>query len=154
MKICQVCAVDFTFYHFLLPLARALSHAGHEVVGVCGDGPLAERVRAAGVRVEAVPFSRDLDLLSHLRAYRRLVALLRAERFDMVHVHTPVAAFIGRLAAWRAGWWCGRSIVCGCDRGLETRATCPSRPRRRHQLFFDDSPAVGRVGVRVGGFGQ
>ncbi|MFQ5957743.1 MAG: glycosyltransferase family 4 protein [Alphaproteobacteria bacterium] len=103
MKICQVCAVDFTFYHFLLPLARALARAGHEVVGVCSDGPLVERVRAAGLRVETVPFSRDLDLMSHARAYRRLLALFRAERFDMVHAHTPVAALIGRFAAWRAG---------------------------------------------------
>jgi glycosyltransferase involved in cell wall biosynthesis len=28
---------------------------------------------------------------------------LRAEKFDMVHVLTPVAALAGRLAAWRAG---------------------------------------------------
>ncbi len=103
MKICQLCAVDFTFYHFLLPLARAMGEAGHEVVGVFADGPLVERVRAAGVRVETVPLSRGLDVRSHARAYRRLVALFRAERFDMVHVHTPIAALLGRLAAWRAG---------------------------------------------------
>ena len=40
MKICQLCAVDFTFYHFLLPLAEAEIAAGHEVVAVCADGPL------------------------------------------------------------------------------------------------------------------
>ena len=38
MKICQLCAVDFTFYHFLLPLAEAMAEAGHEVVGVFADG--------------------------------------------------------------------------------------------------------------------
>lgn len=103
MKICQLCAVDFTFYHFLLPLAEAESAAGHEVVAVCADGPLVERLRAAGVRVEIVGFSRDLLSLDHIAAYRRLVDLFRTERFDMVHVHTPVAAFIGRLAARRAG---------------------------------------------------
>src|SRR6185295_19916264 len=32
----------------------------------------------------------------------RLKALMKRERFDIVHVHTPVAALIGRWAAWRA----------------------------------------------------
>jgi glycosyltransferase involved in cell wall biosynthesis len=103
MKICQLCAVDFTFYRFLLPLAIAEITAGHEVVAVCADGPLVERLRHAGIRVETVGFSRDLVSTDHMAAYRRLVELFRAESFDMVHVHTPVAAFIGRLAARRAG---------------------------------------------------
>ncbi len=103
MKILQVCAVDFTLYHFLVPLIRGMSDAGHEVVAACGDGPLAARVRANGIRVESIPFARSLfSLRRHWRAYRSLLGLLRRERFDMVHVHTPVAALIGRLAARRA----------------------------------------------------
>ena len=45
MKICQLCAVDFTLYHFLLPLMRAQRDAGHEVVGACARGALAQRIR-------------------------------------------------------------------------------------------------------------
>ena len=103
MKICQLCAVDFTLYHFLLPLIECMAGAGHEVVAVCADGPLVARARARGVRVETVAFSRDLDLANHARAYRALARLFRAERFDLVHVHTPVAALVGRIAAWRTG---------------------------------------------------
>ena len=103
MKICQLCAVDFTLYHFLQPLMRGMAANGHEVVGACADGPLAAEVRAAGFRVEAVAMTRSINLLHHWRAYSALVALFRHERFDMVHVHTPVAALIGRLAAARAG---------------------------------------------------
>ncbi|WP_316977618.1 glycosyltransferase family 4 protein [Shumkonia mesophila] len=103
MKICQLCSVDFTLYHFLLPLMRAMREAGHEVVGVCGEGPFAERVRAAGFRVEAVGFRRNYDVLHHVRVYGELVRLFQRERFDMVHVHSPIAALIGRLAAARAG---------------------------------------------------
>jgi hypothetical protein len=55
MKICQLCAVDFTLYHFLLPLMRAQRAAGHEVVGVCAPGALADAVRAEGFRVETLP---------------------------------------------------------------------------------------------------
>lgn len=106
MKICQLCAVDFTFFHFLLPLAQAEARAGHEVVAVCSDGPLVARLRDGGIRVETVTFSRRLASLDHFAAYAALVRLFRAERFDMVHVHTPVAAFIGRLAAARAGVPC------------------------------------------------
>lgn len=103
MKICQLCAVDFTLYHFLRPLIRGMAAEGHEVVGVCADGPYLEAVRTEGIRVETVPFERSFNLRSHWRAYRQLKRLLRQERFDLVHVHTPVAALIGRLAAWRAG---------------------------------------------------
>lgn len=103
MKILQVCAVDFTLYHFLVPLIRGMADAGHDVVAACGDGPLAAQVRSDGIRVEAIPFARSMfSMRRHWRAYRSLLGLLRRERFDMVHVHTPIAALIGRLAARRA----------------------------------------------------
>ena len=102
MKILQVCAVDFTLYHFLLPLIGECRRRGHHVTAVCADGPFVEHVRATGLKVELIPFSRNIfSLLSHVRAYRALVLLLRKERFDIIQVHTPIAAAIGRLAAWR-----------------------------------------------------
>lgn len=103
MKICQLCAVDFTLYHFLVPLMAGLREAGHEVVGVCADGELVDKVRGDGFRVETVGLTRQIDFGDMRRAYRELVALFRAERFDMVHVHSPIAALVGRAAAWRAG---------------------------------------------------
>jgi glycosyltransferase involved in cell wall biosynthesis len=101
VKIAQLCAVDFSLRHFLLPLMQAMREAGHEVVGVCAEGPLLADVRAAGFRVETVPFERSYDLNAHRRAYRALRALFARERFDLVHTHTPVASVIGRLAAHR-----------------------------------------------------
>ena len=68
MKILQVCAVDLTLYHFLVPLIRAMEDAGHEVVVACADGPDAARVRDQGIRVEAVPFARSRR---SVRAHRR-----------------------------------------------------------------------------------
>jgi glycosyltransferase involved in cell wall biosynthesis len=103
MKICQLCAVDFTLYHFLLPLMRAQRDAGHEVVGVCARGNLAEKVEAEGFRVIDAPIKRSSSPRALWRAYRTLRRLFEAERFDMVHAHTPVAALAGRPAAKRAG---------------------------------------------------
>ena len=103
MKICQLCAVDFTLYHFILPLMRAEQAARHEVVGVCSDGPWLAKVRAEGLRTVPIPIARSLNPLCHWASYRRLARLFREERFDMVHVHTPIAALLGRLAARRGG---------------------------------------------------
>lgn len=103
MKIAQLCAVDFTLYHFILPLMRAMRDAGHEVVGIASDGPFMAKIRAEGFRVEPVFIERSFNLLRHSGSARRLKALMQRERFDIVHVHTPIAALIGRWAAWRAG---------------------------------------------------
>jgi glycosyltransferase involved in cell wall biosynthesis len=103
LKICQLCAVDFTLYHFLLPLMRAMRAQGHEVVGVCSDGPLVSRAHDEGFRVHASRIVRGYNPVEHWRTFRELTAFFRRETFDIVHVHTPVAALIGRLAARRAG---------------------------------------------------
>jgi glycosyltransferase involved in cell wall biosynthesis len=103
MKICQVSAVDFTLYHFLLPLMHGLRAAGHDVAGVCAHGPLVAKVEAEGFRVFDAPIRRSASPLALWRSYRAMLALFRAEKFDIVHVHTPVAALAGRLAAYRAG---------------------------------------------------
>ncbi|MEM8743249.1 MAG: glycosyltransferase family 4 protein [Pseudomonadota bacterium] len=103
MKICQLCNLDFTLYHFLMPLLRGMRDAGHEVVGVCSDGPFADKARDEGFRVEAITIDRSFNILKHLRAAGELTRLFRREKFDIVHVHNPVAALVGRFAAWRAG---------------------------------------------------
>lgn len=102
LKICQLCTVDFTLYHFLRPLMNALRDEGHEVVGVCADGELVDAVRQDGFRVETAPLVRSINPLRNLQAAGELHRLFRRESFDMVHTHTPVGAFVGRLAARRA----------------------------------------------------
>lgn len=103
MKIAQLCAVDFSLKHFLLPLMQAMADAGHDVVGICADGPLLADIRAAGFRVETIPFERSYNLIAHRRACKALLELFARERFDLVHTHTPIASVIGRLAARKAG---------------------------------------------------
>lgn len=101
MKICQLCAVDFTMARLLLPLLVALQARGHEVVAICSPGPLLERVEAAGIRTRPVAIERSMNPLAAWRSSRALARVLAEERFDVVHVHTPVASLVGRLAAWR-----------------------------------------------------
>lgn len=102
MRILQLCAVDFTFYHFLMPLMRGLRDAGHEVVGACTYGTLAGKIAAEGFRMIDVPIRRSANPLALWRSYRAIGQMLEREKFDLVHVHTPVAALAGRMAAWRA----------------------------------------------------
>ncbi len=103
MKVVEITNVDFSLRHFLLPLMRAARARGHEVVGGCAEGPLLDDVRAEGFRVIAIPFVRRLSPLGHLRAFQSLVAILRAEKPDLVHAHMPISGFLARWAARIAG---------------------------------------------------
>jgi glycosyltransferase involved in cell wall biosynthesis len=103
MKIIEITNVDFSLRHFLLPLMRAMRDRGHEVIGGCAEGPLLDGVRAEGFRVIALPLVRRISPLAHIRAFRALVAILRAEKPDLVHAHMPISGFLTRLAARVAG---------------------------------------------------
>jgi glycosyltransferase involved in cell wall biosynthesis len=101
-RILQVCAVDFTARHFLLPLMRAQRQAGFEVALACAPGEFTAGLMSEGYEVFPVPFQRSFNLPAHLVAYSRLLALLRRHHFSVVHAHTPIAAMIARWAAARA----------------------------------------------------
>ena len=103
MKVLEIANVDFSLRQFVLPLMRGVRARGHEVVGVSADGPLLADIRAEGFRVVALPFARRVSPLAHLRAFVALVALLRAEKPDLVHAHMPISGFLARLAARLAG---------------------------------------------------
>lgn len=103
MKVCQLCAVDFTLEKFLLPLIEGMSARGWDVTAVCSDGPSVSALRTHGYRICTVPIARSMSPIAALHSLVSLWKLFRRERFDVLHVHTPVAALIGRVAARLAG---------------------------------------------------
>lgn len=46
-----------------------------------------------------IDFSRSPYSLSNIRALSQLIRVIRENEFSLIHVHTPVGAFLGRLAA-------------------------------------------------------
>ena len=103
MKICELTNVDFSLRHFLLPLMRGLRDRGHEVVGVCAEGPLLDAPRAEGFRIEAMPLARSLNPIPQARAFHALYDFFKREKFDLVHAHMPISGLLARLAAKAAG---------------------------------------------------
>jgi glycosyltransferase involved in cell wall biosynthesis len=104
LKVCEVCAVEFTYRKFIAPLAESLAQQGYAVHAVFSpepDVPCAET--PASVIVHRAAIARSLSPLALLRAVLALRRLFVQERFSVVHVHTPVAAIAGRLAARLAG---------------------------------------------------
>lgn len=103
IRILQMCAVDFTARQFLLPLTAALECEGYSVTISCARGPWFEEMKQRGFRLVENPVSRNANVLHHARSVWRTVKLLRGEQITVLHVHTPIAALVGRLAARIAG---------------------------------------------------
>jgi lipopolysaccharide/colanic/teichoic acid biosynthesis glycosyltransferase/glycosyltransferase involved in cell wall biosynthesis len=102
-KILQVAAIDATVKKLLLPLIDRLTAEGYQVHVACSDGQYVPELKAQGYYVHAIPISRRVNPISHLRSLWKLYRLMKKERYDVVHVHTMIASVVGRLAAWAAG---------------------------------------------------
>jgi glycosyltransferase involved in cell wall biosynthesis len=76
---------------------------GYEVEVAAAPVGFAEKVRAEGYEVYPIPFSRNPLSARNIAAYRALRELMQSRHYLMVHVHTPVAGFLGRFAARRQG---------------------------------------------------
>src|SRR6185312_12704763 len=129
-KVLEITNVDFSLRQFLLPLMRGIRARGHEVIGVCAEGPLLEIVRAEGFRIVPVPLERSRSIAAQWRALRALMALMRAERPDLVHAHMPISGLLARLAARLCGV---RRVAYTCHGFLFNQ---PSRWERRAVSFL------------------
>ena len=86
---------------YVFDLATRLPKEEFEVaVAHGGNGLLAEKLRAAGIRTVTVKnFERDVKLFKDIAAFFELLSLLRRERPDIVHLNSSKAGGIGALSA-------------------------------------------------------
>ncbi|MCS6803939.1 MAG: glycosyltransferase family 4 protein [Acidobacteriota bacterium] len=103
IKVLIVCTVDHSVQKLLAPQIRALEQAGYRVDAACGPGPVVQSLRQDGFQIHTVEAINRVHPLVNLKTVLALYRLMRRERYEIVHVHTLSAAFVGRLAAWLAG---------------------------------------------------
>lgn len=60
-------------------------------------------LREKGLRIERIDLKREISPIHDLIGFIRYFKLIRRNKYDIVHVHSSKAGFIGRLAAWLAG---------------------------------------------------
>ncbi|MED1781267.1 glycosyltransferase family 4 protein [Brevibacillus fortis] len=102
-KILQVCAIDRSVESLLFPLIEKLMGEGYEVHTACSDTGRFDALTAKGLTLRRIPIKRKIDPISNLVTIWALYRLMKREKYDVVHVHTPIAAVLGRVAARLAG---------------------------------------------------
>jgi glycosyltransferase involved in cell wall biosynthesis len=101
-RILAVCTLDVMAWKLLRPWFRALLDAGYEVHIACARTNWFGQLGADGFHMHEVPLRRRMNPLVHIAPLWELYWLIRRGRFVVVNTHSPVAAAVGRLAAWLA----------------------------------------------------
>jgi glycosyltransferase involved in cell wall biosynthesis/ribosomal protein S18 acetylase RimI-like enzyme len=102
--VAHITTVDLTLRFLLLPQLRRLRAEGYEVTGISAPGPWTDDLKAEGIRhVPWLHASRAWNPIGDARAFAELVAILRRERFDLVHTHNPKPGVLGRIASRLVG---------------------------------------------------
>lgn len=99
MKVCQLTAVDFTVKHFLLPLIDGMLRQKWSVSIVCSGGIYTKELKKKGYDIHSLEIPRNLNIFLLTISFFKLFKFFKLHNFDIVHVHTPVASVVARLAA-------------------------------------------------------
>ena len=84
---------------YVYDLAIGLPKAEFEVaVALGGNGPLADKLKAAGIRVIPIPsLQRDISLIKEAAAFVEIANIIRHERPDILHINSSKAGILGAL---------------------------------------------------------
>ena len=98
-KILYVTTISSTINAFLVPHIKHLINQGYTVdVATNITDDVNREIIDMGVRVYDVAFQRTPISLKNAKAYKRIKEIQNEEKYDIIHVHTPVASFVTRYA--------------------------------------------------------
>lgn len=99
-KFLMITTIQDTIEAFLIPHIKMLESEGYEVsiaTNIYKDIPK-ELKKNKWINI---PFSRNPFSLNSFKAIKEMRKVIKSGNFEMVHFHTPVAAFLGRYAAMK-----------------------------------------------------
>lgn len=99
MKIIQVSAIDSTMNGLLRELNTTIVNEGHDLICVCSHGDKVAQMIEEGFDVRTIHIDRKISPFRNLKSIINMYKLFKREKPDIVHVHTPVASVLGRIAA-------------------------------------------------------
>lgn len=98
MKVIFIASVSGHIAAFHLPYIKYLQSKGNEVWAASTGEEGRKILRELNVKCIEIPFSRNPIDSQNIKVMRELKKLLETEKFDLIHVHTPVAALLTRVA--------------------------------------------------------
>lgn len=99
MRVVQVAAIDMTHIKLLNNLNRECLKKGIEVHCVSTTGPNVEKIKDNGFYFHNISIDRKISPISNLKSIMLMAKLFKMLKPDIVHVHTPIASVLGRIAA-------------------------------------------------------
>lgn len=104
-KVLIITTVSGFVPQFEMNNVRILQSLGYEVhygtnynMPVYGEDNL--RLNNTGIIRHQIDFVRSpYRIIKNIKAYKQIIKLMKAEKFDLVHCHTPMGGVLGRLAA-------------------------------------------------------
>lgn len=97
-KILYITTISSTINAFLVPHIKYLINNGYKVDCAASKNiSLNEELIKLGVNLFDIPFSRNPFGLNNVMAYKELIKIQSIYKYDLIHVHTPIAALYGRM---------------------------------------------------------
>ncbi|MCM3630996.1 glycosyltransferase family 4 protein [Paenibacillus glycanilyticus] len=102
-KVAYVATVYSHLSVFHVPFMNMLKSQGYEVHAYASPDHCREDVKRAFIACHDIPFSRNPLSMQNFKALKQLIKRFKEEQYDMIHVHTPNASVVCRIAAKLAG---------------------------------------------------
>ena len=97
-KVFIVCTTDSMISSFLIPYIEAFQDAGYTVRCFCSrTGNHFDYLRELNIDVTELQFTRNPISFDNLKAYKKLLSIMKSETPDLVFCHEPVGGVMGRL---------------------------------------------------------
>jgi len=104
IKILQVTQEPVTIWAFLRELIHELENRGYEVETACNDKDIniIKQLKEEKIKVNIIDIRRSVNPVNVVKSFMQFYKLMKAKRYDIVIVHTPIVSFISRFAAFFA----------------------------------------------------
>ena len=104
MRVVHLTTVDLSLRYLLLPQLTGVIDLGGEAIGISAGGPYVGELEELGIRHITLPgATRSIDPIADITAMVSLWRILRKERPDVIHTHTPKPGLYGRVIGRIAG---------------------------------------------------